>query len=124
LPHYWTKDDFWAELEALGEPLVREHLRIDYWGGPGIAGTRRPLVEEWLCSKEEAHSEASQSQQAEAASRAASAAERAAAAADGQAMAAQRASTRATVALIIAIISAAASSVPYIITFTKYFMLF
>ena len=102
------------QLEALGEQKVRVKLATGFYGDVGIVGAKRPLVEEWLRSKEQSRG----AEQIEAASRAAAAADRAAAAAERQAVAAERANTRATIALIIAIISMVSAIVTPVIVST------
>ena len=115
----WTKPGLWTELDALGEDMVKERLRMDFYGAPGMVGSKRALVEEWLLSKEVSRREALHARQAEAASQAVEAASRAAIAAERQAAVAERANTRATIALIIAAISAAAAIASIIISLQK-----
>ncbi len=115
----WTKPGLWTELDALGEDKVKERLRMGFYGAPGMVGSKRALVEEWLLSKEEARREALYAQQAEAASQAVEAASRAAIVAERQAAAAERANTKAMIALIIAAISAAAAIASIIISLQK-----
>jgi hypothetical protein len=59
----WNRDELWAQLEALGEPVVRERALMGHWGDAGIVGSKRPLVEEWLRLREEARREASSREQ-------------------------------------------------------------
>jgi hypothetical protein len=129
----WTKEELWAELDAMGEPRVRELVLMDHFGSAGMVGSKRPLAEEWIQAQDRARQEASEARQASAAERAAAAAERAAAAAERassaadrsaaaaerQARAAERANRRATIALTIATISAAAATTPIVISFAK-----
>ena len=44
-----TKAQLWAELDALGEETVREHLLMKVYGD---VGHKRVLVEEWLRIRE------------------------------------------------------------------------
>lgn len=109
----WTKKDFWAELEALGEEQVRERLATKRYGN---VGDRKALAEEWLRVQEESRKDASQSAQIEiarsakdAAWSAAEAASEAASEAREHSRIARAANTRATIALIIAAASAIAA---------------
>ena len=45
----WTKEQFWAELDAMGEDTVRLRVRTVFWGP---ASEKVPLAEEWLSRKE------------------------------------------------------------------------
>src|SRR5260221_14389862 len=85
----WTKPGLWTELDALGEDMVKERLRMDFYGAPGMVGSKRALVEEWLLSKEVSRREALHARQAEAASQAVEAASRAAIAVERQAAVAE-----------------------------------
>jgi hypothetical protein len=98
-----ARSDLWAELDAEGEAKVRERLVTAFYGE---VGDRRAVVLEWLRSKEVARIEAFQSRQTEAASQAADAAERAGAAVRRQAAEVARVKDRATIALIVATVSA------------------
>ncbi|PKP68607.1 MAG: hypothetical protein CVT83_05150 [Alphaproteobacteria bacterium HGW-Alphaproteobacteria-5] len=56
---YWTKEQFWAELETLGEDAVRVKVAVK-----GYDDVRRGLAEEWLRLRESARNEASSLEQA------------------------------------------------------------
>ena len=101
-------------LEAMGVSLVRSEFE---------RGQIQPhwvhLTATWLSGKDkeaEERREASGAEQTELARRASDAADRAAAAGERQAIAAERANTRATIALMIAIISAIATAINIWIT--------
>ncbi len=100
----FTADEFFAELEALGENRVRERL---IGGVYGSGNSKKELAQEWLRRLETARETSLESDKVAIATRAADAATRAADAAAEQARLARSANTRATVALIIAIITAA-----------------
>jgi hypothetical protein len=92
-----------AQLEGMGVTLVRSELERGK-----ISPHRVHLTATWLSAKDkeaEAGREASKSEQIELARRASEAADRAATAAELQAIEARRANKRATIALVIAIIS-------------------
>jgi hypothetical protein len=115
-----NEKELFAELEALGEAEVRIGVAKHIYGN---ATRKRLLVDEWLRSKERTRAEASASEEieiarsakdaaweaAEAASRAATAAERAADTADRAAVIAKAANARATIAIILTAIMAAAA---------------
>ncbi len=94
-------DEFWSDLEKLGEKSVRQKLALGEFGEPGQTG-RRPAAEEWLASLDEARSESRHAEMTREASRSATAAEAAALAASEQALTAQKALTTARVAAVIA----------------------
>ena len=54
----WTKEQFWAELEKLGEPVVRERIAAGIYDD-----ARRGLAEEWLRLREESRKDASSAEQ-------------------------------------------------------------
>lgn len=96
----YTRESFWAELEGLGEPKVRERLiTLAY----GETGDKRALVIEWLRLKDEARTTASQAAMADTAREASTAAVRAAVAAEAQARTAAKALTTAKIAAAVAI---------------------
>ena len=51
----FTRDEFWAELEQLGEDAVRERVIT---GKFGSGNKKLPLAEEWLRLKEKSRSDA------------------------------------------------------------------
>lgn len=93
----WTKEQFWAGLEKLGEDVVRERIIAKTYND-----VRRGLAEEWLRLREEERMEASQSEQIDIARSAKDAAWEAA-------RAAHNANIIATLALIAAAIAIAVS---------------
>lgn len=54
----WTKEQFWAKLEELGEDVVRERIIAKIYDD-----VRRGLAEEWLRLREESRREASSAEQ-------------------------------------------------------------
>jgi hypothetical protein len=105
----FTGEQFFAELEALGEPKVGEFVAAGRWGK---VGPRFELAKEWLRQKAELRRTASESEQTEiarsakdAAWAAAEAAKEAAVAAREAAREAKAANTRTTIMLAITVIS-------------------
>jgi hypothetical protein len=106
----FSTEQFWAELDALGEEKVRERAVV---GAYGSGHNKKELAQEWLRQKDQARALSLEldrmgiaSKAAEAAIQAADAASRAAEGAEEQARFARSANTRATLALVIAVISA------------------
>lgn len=100
----FTKESFWAELDELGEDVVRERIAAGIYSS---ANRKLELAELWLSERERKRREAIESESLEAAKAAASAAKRASDAAERQATTAERALYTAIAAIIIAIISIA-----------------
>ena len=96
-------EEFYAELEALGEDTVRDRLATKVYGD---AGHKRELVEEWLRRQRQEHDDAVTREQTEIARDAAASARAAAAAARDAANEARTANRIAKIAIVIAIISA------------------
>ena len=106
----FTTQQFWAELDALGEETVRERVVV---GAYGSGHNKKELAQEWLRRKDQARALSLEldrmgiaSKAAQAAIQAADAASRAAEAAEEQGRLARSASTRATLAVVIAVIAA------------------
>ena len=111
----WTKEQFWKELDDVGEDEVRVRLATRYYTD---LNERGGLAREWIQRKDlsraaesERARDAFQAEQALAASRAVKAADRAADAAERQANTAERATRIAIAALIVAIVAAILSLV-------------
>ncbi len=98
----FSKDQLWAELEALGEAKVRERLVTKAYGD---VGHKRALVEEWLRLKDQARSEAVTREQIDIARAAANAARDSADEARKANTNARIASAIATIAAIVSIIA-------------------
>jgi hypothetical protein len=107
-----TVEQFWAELEGLGEQEVRIRLAKQVFG---TVGDKKAVVEEWLRHKERSREAASNAEQTEIARSAKDAAWAAAEAARDAATQAKTANTRATIALVIAAISAIAAIIALLI---------
>jgi hypothetical protein len=56
----WTKEQFWSELEAVGEDEVRTRLAAKIYGE---ANHKAPLAREWLRRKDQERSDLSTSEQ-------------------------------------------------------------
>lgn len=95
----YTRDELFAELDALGEEKVRERLAASFYGD---GGTKLLLVQEWLRSREEA-------------ARSAAAAKDRSLAASANAIAARQTQI-AEMALKIAAISAVISAMSFIVS--------
>jgi hypothetical protein len=108
----YTREELRAELERLGESVVRMQLVNGLYGS---TGRKHLFVEEWLRLKQGVREQNFGSRRTgrphatEAAEKAAMAAEQAARAVDRQALAAESANGRATTALVIATISLVAT---------------
>ena len=96
----FTAEEFFADLDDLGEAVVRERLIAGIYGS---GNQKKELAQEWLRRREIAREAAAESEKVAIAARAADAASRAASAAEEQARLARTANTRATIALVIAI---------------------
>ncbi len=59
-PGTFTKEQFWAELDALGEEEVRVRVVTKRYGN---ASAKRSLAEEWLRSKDQEHKDSSAAEQ-------------------------------------------------------------
>jgi hypothetical protein len=119
----YTREELRAELERLGESVVRMQLINGLYGS---AGRKHLFVEEWLRLKQAAREPDFESRHmgrphaTAAAEKAAMAAEQAARAADRQALAAESANGRATIALVIAAISLVATIISVAINVTSF----
>lgn len=98
-PEKLTKEEFWTELEALGEDEVHTRVHTKIYSE---ANNKLPLAKEWLRLKEKNRQGAKDAANLEAARSASEAAKRAAAAAESQADTARRALKTAKIATGIA----------------------
>lgn len=104
----FTADQFWSELDELGEEVVRKRVIAKVYGS---GNNKLELAQEWLRRKEQSRDSAFKAEQTDIARSAKDAAWSAAEAAREAAKQAKAANTRATIALVIATISTIATIV-------------
>lgn len=106
----WTKEEFYAELSADGEDVIRAKIAAREFGNEKSA--QHGLAVEWLRTQEEARSLAASARQA-------SAAERQALSAEVQVKEAKKANAIAKAAIVIAAIAMMVSIGTFAITFLR-----